>query len=87
MAAQRDPHTTLGGAAQQILIDFFDDANGMLWHMQLRLARLPDGKWKMSTLGLDVLSRLLPTPLLQSMAVVTSLVNADYGVCFRGGML
>ena len=68
MAAQRDPHTALGVAEHHLLLDFFGDANGLLWHMRLRLARLPDGKWELSTFGLDALSRLLPTPLLQSMA-------------------
>eukprot|EP00974_Lingulodinium_polyedra_P093650 9075819-Lingulodinium_polyedra.AAC.1 len=54
MAAPRDPHATLDVPEQQVLIDFFGDAEGLNWHRRLCIERFPDGKWVVCTPDHDI---------------------------------
>jgi len=45
---------TLDLSEKQILIDFFDDANGLIWHHRVLLAHVRDTTWVVCTPDLSV---------------------------------
>ena len=54
MPPKRVPPTTLDCEFKQVLLDFFDDENGMLWHHRLLLVRGEPGVWVVATPTLGV---------------------------------